>query len=152
MRRSGGRPLSKLNPVVSSLVKPSKYRDFLLAELRKAPATASRLSTRLQLDRGGTFHSLRRLERRGLVHSQLFAAHTRHGKPTLLRIYFIAGMADGLPIQASKQDGTLTKRMAEQAIAESIAIHEQWLDAYRQLHKLHAYRRLRRNLTHDTGT
>jgi hypothetical protein len=53
MRRIAGRPLSKVSPSLSSLVKPGKYRDLILAELGKGPATASRLAVRLQLDDEG---------------------------------------------------------------------------------------------------
>jgi sugar-specific transcriptional regulator TrmB len=133
MRRIGERPLSKISPLTSSLVKPNRYRDLLLAELRKAPATASRLSTLLHLDRGETFHTLRRLERQGLAWSLKTYRPTRHGKPTPYRIYFIAGMADGLPASPHNQGSTLIQRAAYKAVEASRAVQERWSQAYREL-------------------
>lgn len=52
VRRIAGRKLFWFNRELSTLVRSCGYRDLLLAELEKAPATASHLSTKLLLDRG----------------------------------------------------------------------------------------------------
>jgi predicted ArsR family transcriptional regulator len=137
MRRIGGRPLSKASPSLSSLVKPGRYRDLILLELGKGPATASRLSARLQLDDEGVRQALRRLERRGLVWSLLAFAPSRHGRLMPYRLYFLAGMADGLPMPGRRKALTLTERAALEAVRESQVIHAEWLRRYEELGRHH---------------
>jgi hypothetical protein len=141
MRRIGGRPLSKASPSLSSLVKPGRYRDLILFELGKGPATASRVSARLQLDDEGVRQALRRLERRGLVWSLEVFGLSRHGRLMLHRLYFLAGMADGLPMPGHRRGQSLTERAAQRAIAESRAIHGQWLRRYEELGRAYALMR-----------
>jgi len=93
----------------------------VLAAVEAGPTWVSRLARELRHRKWEIGTILKRLEARGLIYSRPYTWTGPEGEPYLLRAYFPAGLADGLPLRHLQHQPDLPTRQTAQALQQTRA-------------------------------